>query len=51
MKTTIWEKKPIVIYIGGDPLKNKAPELTIEIQNPQIQIDTDSSTITILETK
>jgi hypothetical protein len=51
MKTTIWQKKPMVIYIGGDPTKNKAPELTVEIQNPQILIDTESNTITILETK
>jgi hypothetical protein len=51
MKTTIWLKKPMVIYMGGDPTKNQTPEFTIEIQNPQIQLDTDKNTVVIIETK
>jgi hypothetical protein len=51
MKTTIWKYKKVIIYIGGDPNKGLVPEFTIEISKPQIQLDTDTDTIVILETK
>ena len=51
MKTTIWIKKPMVIYAGGNPNTGQAPELTIELTNPQILIDPEKNQIIILETK
>lgn len=51
METTIWQKKKIIIYLGGDPSKNQVPEITVVLENPQIQLDTSKNTIIILETK
>jgi hypothetical protein len=51
MKTTVWAKKKVTVYIGGDPAKNQAPEITIEMENPQFQFDTDKNTIIIFETR
>lgn len=51
MKTTVWEKKKVTIYIGGDPTKNQAPVFTIEVESPQFQFDTDKNTVIIFETK
>lgn len=51
MKTIIWQKKKMTIYIGGDPAKNQAPEFTIEIESPQIQMDSDKNIIIISETR
>jgi len=51
MKTTIWRKGKITVYIGGDPVKNQAPEITLELESPQIQMDTDKNIIIIFETK
>ncbi len=51
MKTTVWEKKIVTIFIGGDPAKSQAPEITVEIENPQVQFDTDKNVIIITETK
>jgi hypothetical protein len=51
VKTTIWRRNRIVIYIGGDPAKGQNPELTIELENPQVLIDSESNIITIVETK
>uniref|UniRef100_A0A6M3KQS6 Uncharacterized protein n=1 Tax=viral metagenome TaxID=1070528 RepID=A0A6M3KQS6_9ZZZZ len=51
MKTNIWLKKNIVIFIGGDPEKNKPPIITLELTNPQIVFDADSDKIIITETK
>lgn len=51
MKATIWRNMKIIIYLGGDPEKNKAPEITLELDKPQIQMDFDKNTITISETK
>lgn len=51
MKTTVWEKKRITIYIGGDPAKNQPPEITIELDSPQVQFDTDKNIMHIIETK
>ena len=51
MKTTVWQKKKVVIYVGGDPSKGQVPDLTIEIDNPQIQLDSNNNIIIITETK
>ena len=51
MKVTIWRNMNIVVYIGGDPEKGKAPEITLELEKPQIQMDTNKNTIIITETK
>ena len=51
MKTTVWEKRNIVIYVGGDIEKGKPPEITIEIKDPQVQFDSFKNTIYIKETE
>ena len=53
MKTTVWkkDKSKVTVYIGGDPAKNQAPEITIEMDNPQFQFDTDKGVIIVFETK
>lgn len=51
MKITIWEKRNMVIYVGGDPERNVPPEITIEIKEPQIRIDSDKNIIQIDEAK
>jgi hypothetical protein len=50
-KTTIWEKKKITIFIGGDPAKNQPPYITIEMDNPQFQFDQDKNVVYIIETR
>jgi hypothetical protein len=51
MKTTVWQKKKVVIYIGGNPASGQVPEITIELDNPQIQFDSDNNSMIITETK
>lgn len=51
MKTTIWQKKKVTIYIGGDPEKNQPPEITLEMDNPQISYDSNKNTMLIVETR
>jgi hypothetical protein len=51
MKVNIWQKKKVVIYMGGDPEKNEAPVITLELEHPQIKFDTDKNTVLIFETK
>jgi hypothetical protein len=51
MDVNIWQKKKIIIYIGGDPEKNQPPIFTIEIESPQIKFDTNKNVLTIIETK
>ena len=51
MKITLWQNRQIVMYIGGDPENGKSPELTIEMDSPQIKVDTDKPIIVIEETK
>ena len=50
MKTTIWLKRNVVIYIGGDPDKNKPPVITLELVEPQIIFDEHDGKIKIIET-
>ncbi len=51
MKVTVWEKKNVVIYIGGDPEKNIPPVITLEMVDPQIAWDTNKNVMIIKETK
>ena len=51
MKTNIWLKSNITIYVGGDPEKGKPPIITLEMKEPQIIFDTDKYTVNIIETK
>lgn len=39
------------MYIGGNPEKNESPILTLELDNPQIQFDTDKNIIVVFESK
>lgn len=52
MKFTVWVKvEKTSIFIGGDPSKGQAPVITGELKNPQILVDMEKGTITIVETK
>ena len=52
MKSTIWKNKgKVTVYIGGDPAKGVIPEITVEMDKPQIQIDSETNVIIIQETK
>lgn len=49
---TIWLKKSdVTLYVGGDPTKGEAPVITATLVNPQIVVDPEKKTITIVETK
>lgn len=47
----VWLKANATLYVGGDPSKSKAPIVTMTFENPQILIDPEKNTITIIETK
>lgn len=52
MKLTVWLKvSGVTLYVGGDPLQGKSPILTAVLERPQILIDHEKNTITIVETK
>ena len=52
MKLTIWLKgSKTIMYVGGDPEKKEIPVITAELKDPQILIEPDKYTITVLETK
>jgi len=51
MQSNIWIKQATTIYIGGDPAKGKAPQVTITLNNPQVLVDHEKNTITIIESK
>ena len=49
---TIWLKQPgVTLLVGGDPTKGDAPVITGTLEKPQIIIDPEKKTITIVETK
>lgn len=50
MQTNIWLKQRIALYIGGDPTKGQAPMISTDINHPQILIDPEKGTVTIIET-
>ena len=48
---TIWLKQPnVVLKIGGDTEKNQAPIIVMTLEKPQLIVDPEKNTITILET-
>jgi len=52
MQVTAWLKvSGVTLYVGGDPEKGKAPILTVTLEKPQILIDPEKNTITIVENK
>ena len=52
MEYTFFLKKEATIYMGGDPEKGGVPVLTVvRVKNPQLLIDPEKGTITIIETK
>lgn len=52
MELTVYLKKEVTLYIGGDPEKGAAPLITaVRVINPQVLIDPEKGTITIVETK
>lgn len=51
MKITVWKKNEAIVYVGGDPNKGEPPILTLTLKEPQIQIDEDTNTIVVKETK
>lgn len=50
MQLTIMMKEGAVLFIGGDPTKQQAPLVTATLKKPQILIDREKNTITIIET-
>jgi hypothetical protein len=51
MKITVWDKRKVTVYIGGDPEKNQPPVITVEMDSPQIKFDTDKNIMLVNETK
>lgn len=51
MKITIFRNVPVTIYIGRDTEKGKPPEITIQVEKPQISYDTDKYEMDIKETR
>ncbi len=49
---TIWLKQPgVTLFIGGSPEKGEAPVITATLENPQVIVDPEKNTITIVENK
>lgn len=51
MDFTVWMRKQVTLYIGGDPHEGQAPVITATLQKPQILIDPEKGTVVIIETK
>jgi len=51
MKLNIWLKTKTTIYIGGDPNKGQPPVVTAELEEPQLLVDTEAGTVTIISSK
>lgn len=52
MKTmTVWLKvSGVTLNVGGDAAKSLPPVLTMKLEKPQVVIDPEKNTITIVET-
>lgn len=48
MKLNVWIPKNTTIFIGGDPAKGSKPVITAELPEPQLLIDTEAGTVTIV---
>ena len=52
MEITNWIKAPgVMLYIGGNPEKGVAPIVTIPLNKPQVIVDSNKKTITIIESE
>ena len=52
MKLTIWVKsEKATLFLGGDPERKQVPVVTAELKDPQIIVEPDKYTITIVETR
>jgi hypothetical protein len=51
MQITLWLGEGTVIYMGGDPKKGQKPLVTVNADKPQIMVDEENKTVTIMETK
>lgn len=51
MQITIWMKENAVIYMGGDPRKGQKPLVTASLDKPQLILDEETNTMTIVENK
>ena len=50
MNFNVWIDKKASVFIGGDPSKGAKPVITLSLMSPQVLIDTDKGTVTIVET-
>ena len=49
---TVWLKQSdVTLYIGGNPEHGQPPVITGTLEKPQIIVDPEKKTITIIETK
>ena len=49
---TVWLKvSGVTLNVGGDPIKGQPPTMTMKLEKPQVIIDQEKNTITIVETK
>ena len=49
---TNWLKVPgVMLYLGGSPEKGSAPLVTVQLNKPQVIVDPNKKTITIIETE
>jgi hypothetical protein len=49
---TVWLKQSkVALYVGGDPVKGEAPLIAATLEKPQVIVDMEKNTITIIETK
>ena len=52
MQLTTWLKVSGVVFnLGGDKEKGQPPVVTAKLERPQVIVDTEKNTITIIETK
>lgn len=51
MQITIWLREKAVVYMGGDPRKGQQPLVTATVNKPQVLVDQEQNTITVIETK
>lgn len=52
MQITNWLKAPnVILYVGGNPEQGSAPLVTIPLNKPQVIVDSNKKTITIIETE
>jgi len=50
MNFNVFVDKKTTLFIGGNPVKGQIPVITIDLTRPQLLVDVDKGTITIIET-